>query len=141
MPLILSSNVIWHAYWSIAETKIFRLGVSVICPLYVKKEEWIGKKMKLQKDKIYYFKYRECWSIVTINIHIFENSIQINITFTFIVYGYTSYYPIRYIHRQIRQHTHDYLTNSIRNVSVATDEGPSPKLTLSEGGSKGNIES
>ena len=31
--------------------------------------------------------------------------------------------------------------NSIRNVSVATDEGPSPKLALSEGGSKGNIES
>ena len=26
-------------------------------------------------------------------------------------------------------------------VSVATDEGPSPKLALSEGGSRGNIES
>ena len=31
--------------------------------------------------------------------------------------------------------------NSIRNVSVATDEGPSPKLALREGGSRGNIES
>ena len=31
--------------------------------------------------------------------------------------------------------------NSIPNVSVATDEGPSPKLVLSEGGSRGNIES
>ena len=31
--------------------------------------------------------------------------------------------------------------NSIRNVSVTTDEGPSPKLALSEGGSRGNIES
>ena len=31
--------------------------------------------------------------------------------------------------------------NSIRNVSVATDEGPSAKLALSEGGSRGNIES
>ena len=31
--------------------------------------------------------------------------------------------------------------NSIRNVSVATDEGPSPKLALSEDGSRGNIES
>ena len=31
--------------------------------------------------------------------------------------------------------------NSIRNVSVATDEGPSPKLALSEGGSRENIES
>ena len=42
---------------------------------------------------------------------------------------------------QILLHTHDYLTNSIQNVSVATDEVPSPKLTLSEGGSRGNIES
>ena len=31
--------------------------------------------------------------------------------------------------------------NLIRNVSVATDEGPSPKLALSGGGSRGNIES
>ena len=31
--------------------------------------------------------------------------------------------------------------NSIRNVSVATDEGPSPKLALNEGASRGNIES
>ena len=35
---------------------------------------------------------------------------------------------------------YDYLTNSIRNVSVATDEGPSPKLAPSEGGSRRNIE-
>ena len=34
-----------------------------------------------------------------------------------------------------------YIQNSIRNVSVATDEGASPKLALSEGGSRGNIES
>ena len=33
------------------------------------------------------------------------------------------------------------MITSIRNVSVATDEGPSPKLALSEGGSRGNIES
>ena len=31
--------------------------------------------------------------------------------------------------------------NSIRNVSAATDEGPSPKLALNEGGSRGNVES
>ena len=31
--------------------------------------------------------------------------------------------------------------NSIRNVSVATDEGPSPKLAPSEVGSRRNIES
>ena len=42
--LILSSNVIWHAYRLIAETKDFRLGGSLICPLYVK-EEQTGKKV------------------------------------------------------------------------------------------------
>ena len=31
--------------------------------------------------------------------------------------------------------------NSIRNISDATDEKPSPKLALSEGGSRGNMES
>ena len=38
----------WHDYESIAETKIFRLGVFLICPLYVK-EEWIGKKVYYRK--------------------------------------------------------------------------------------------
>ena len=47
-PLILSSNVIWHTYRLMAETKIFRLGVSLICYLYVK-EEWIGKKIFYRK--------------------------------------------------------------------------------------------
>ena len=37
-------------------------------------------------------------------------------------------------------HTHGYLTNSIQNISMAIDEGLSPKLALSEGGSRGNIE-
>ena len=46
-----------------------------------------------------------------------------------------------HVYRQIPLHTHDYLPNSIRNISVATEEGPSPKLALSEGGSRGNIES
>ena len=45
MLLILSSNVIWHAHRSTTETKILRLGVSFICPLFVKKEGWIGKKL------------------------------------------------------------------------------------------------
>ena len=47
-PLILSSNVIWHAYRLIAETKVFRLGVSLICLFYVK-EEWIVKKVSYRK--------------------------------------------------------------------------------------------
>ena len=66
MPLILSSNVIWHAYRFIAETKIFRLGVSLICLLFVK-EEWTGKKSITQKGIIYYFKYREFPGIFAIN--------------------------------------------------------------------------
>ena len=38
--------------------------------------------------------------------------------------------------------THPWLTQNINwCISVATDEGPSPKLALSEGGSRGNIES
>ena len=44
MPLILSSNVIWDDYRLIAETKIFRFGVSLTCLLYVK-EERVGKKV------------------------------------------------------------------------------------------------
>ena len=47
-PLLLSSNVIWHAYKLITETKIFRLGVSVICLLY-DKEEWVDKKVYCRK--------------------------------------------------------------------------------------------
>ena len=47
----------------------------------------------------------------------------------------------RYVYRQIPLHTHDYLTNSIQNISVATNEGSSRKFALSEGGSRGNIES
>ena len=43
-------NVIWYAYRSIAEINIFRLGVSLICPLYAK-EEWIGKKLYYRKIK------------------------------------------------------------------------------------------
>ena len=40
------------------------------------------------------------------------------------------------IYRYSPLHTHDYLISSIRNIRVATDEGPSPKLALSEGGSR-----
>ena len=41
------------------------------------------------------------------------------------------------MYRQIPLHTHDYLITSIRNIRVAADEGPSPKLALCEGGSRG----
>ena len=43
------------------------------------------QKFILQKDKVYYFKYRECYGIFTRNNRIFDDSIQINIKITFIV--------------------------------------------------------
>ena len=51
MHLILSSNVIWHAYRLIAEMKIFRLGVSLICLLYVK-ENGLAKKYNIKRHNI-----------------------------------------------------------------------------------------
>ena len=53
MPLLLSSNVIWHAYRLIPKTKIFRLGIFLICRLYEGMDWQISI---LQKDVIYYFK-------------------------------------------------------------------------------------
>ena len=52
------------------------------------------QKSLLQKDKIYNFKCREFYGIFLINNQIIDNSIQINIKFTFVVYEYRSYYPI-----------------------------------------------
>ena len=49
-------------------------------------------KSIIQKDIIYYFKYREFSGIFTINDHISDNSIQINIRFTFTVYEYIIVY-------------------------------------------------
>ena len=77
MPLILSSNVICHAYRLIAETKIFRLGISLIFLLYVK-EEWIGKK-------VYYRKIQH----ITSNTESFQAYIQYMITFLIIQYNST----------------------------------------------------
>ena len=75
MPLILSSNIIWHAYRLKAETKIFRLGVSLIYLLYVK-EEWTGKKVYCRKTEY-----------ITSNTNNFDKSTQINIKL-FTVYEY-----------------------------------------------------
>ena len=66
MPLILSSNVIYHAYRLIAETKIFRLGVSLIC-LFLCEGRMDWQKSIIQKGIIYYFKYREFSGIFAIN--------------------------------------------------------------------------
>ena len=50
------------------------------------------------------------------------------------IYIYIYIYKFRYTPMITSQ-------NSVQNVSVATDEGPGSKLALSEGGSRGNIES
>ena len=54
-------------------------------------------------------------------------------------------YILREVKRKYMLHTrYTPMNNSrikIRNVSLATDEGHSPKLALSEGGSRENIES
>ena len=54
------------------------------------------QKVILQNDKIYYYKYREFWGILTINNQFSDNSIQTNINFTFIVYEYIVLYIISY---------------------------------------------
>ena len=48
------------------------------------------------------------------------------------------------MYRQIPLHTHDYLNSRSKFETLVwrlTDEGPSPKLALIEGGSRGNTES
>ena len=45
--LILSSNIIW--LWVDSVQHIFRIGVSLICALYIEDEEWIGYKLYYRK--------------------------------------------------------------------------------------------
>ena len=52
----------------------------------------------LQKDIIYYFKYRELSGVFTINYHISDNSIQINTKFAFTVYEYILLSKLIYIY-------------------------------------------
>ena len=56
--------------------KILRLGVSsLICPFYIEDEEWIDKKIILQKNKIYFFKHWENVKVYLqyiIHIHILK---------------------------------------------------------------------
>ena len=65
MPLILSSNVIWHGYRLIAETNIFRLGYLSYVFSMLRRNGW--RKSIIQKDIMYYFKYREFSGTFTIN--------------------------------------------------------------------------
>ena len=92
MPLILSRNFIWHAYRLIAETKIFRLEYPSYA-FYMLRRNGLAKSI-LQKDITYCFKYREFSGIFTVNYHISDNSVQINIKFTFTVYEYIIAYVV-----------------------------------------------
>ena len=104
---IVYSNVIQHAYRPpIAETKIFRLGVSLICPLYVKKEERIGKKLYYRKTKY-----------ITSNTEHFKVYLQLIITFLIIQYKstlnlhllYRIYSPIFKLSYLIHKYVHKYV--------------------------------
>ena len=92
MPLILSRNFIWHVYRLIAETKIFRLEYPSYA-FYMLRRNRLAKSI-LQKDITYCFKYREFSGIFTVNYHISDNSVQINIKFTFTVYEYIIAYVV-----------------------------------------------
>ena len=58
MPVILSSNIIWYAYWSTVNNKFSDLVYSyvlipglLISPLYVEDEEWFDNKLYYKKIK------------------------------------------------------------------------------------------
>ena len=95
---MLSSNVIWHPYRLIAETKNFRF----VYPSYV---FYMRRRNGLA---IYYSKYiTERYKILlqiprilrlfTINDHISDNSVQINLKFTFTAYEYNEYILLSYL--------------------------------------------
>ena len=60
------------------------------------------QKFILENGKIYYFKYREFLGIYTINNHISDNLVQININFTFIVYEYIILSLYMYIYKNAK---------------------------------------
>ena len=64
---------------------------------YMLRRNGLAKNI-LQKDIIYYFKYRELSGIFTINYHISDNSIQINTKFAFTVYEYILLSKLIYIY-------------------------------------------
>ena len=84
--------------------------LSVICSLYILSRNGL-EKMFIQKDKICDFKQQELEGIFTINNHVFHNSIQINIKFTFIVYEYMIddvLYLLQYCRNSTHTHTHTH---------------------------------
>ena len=100
MPLILSSNVTWHAYRLIAETNIFRLGVSlyVFCIMLTRNE--LAKKYITERYNTFlkmrrilrhiYNKWSHFWYFNTNQLHYIY--IDITNTITFTVYEYIIVY-------------------------------------------------
>ena len=82
------------------------------------------------------FRFNECPIFVTKILNIDDSNaifgeLKCNLTIINIILNQNYNYKIIQL----------YNYNTIINVIVATDEGPSPKLDLREGGSRGNIES
>ena len=79
------------------------------------------QKIILQKDKIDYFKYREFKEIFAINKHISANSIQTNVKFTFIAYGYM----YRFIYIYISFYICIYIYDETHYIDIQSDHPPS----------------
>ena len=78
--------------------------------------DWI--ESILQRDIIDYFKYQEFSSIFTIKDHISDNSIQINIKFTFTVYEYTTLYEYILLFNYIYIYIYIYIYKYIYMIYI-----------------------
>ena len=104
MPLILSSNVTWDAYRLIAETNIFRIGVSlyVFCIMLTRNK--LAKKYITERYNIFlkiprilrhiYNKWSHFWYFNTNQLHYIY--IYITNTITFTVYEYILIFNLIY---------------------------------------------
>ena len=115
-PLILSSDVIWHAYRLIAEAKIFRCiplvypsGDTPLYPsyvFYVLSGNGLAKKYIIERYNILLETPRIFRHIYN-NDHISDNSIQINIKLIYIycIWIYNGFYMnISYYHTGLHSH-------------------------------------
>ena len=85
---------------------------------------------------------KNCWKIIWFNRSFIDKSLK-----TILLIIRQAFSKIDNFHKKRVIKTNKIpvlcqtIAETIRNVSVATDEEPSPKLAPSEGGSRGNIES
>ena len=76
----------------------------------------------LQDDIIYYFKYRE-FTIFTVDDHISDNSLQINIRFTFTVYEFITVYKYMVLSNFIYIYIYIIIFNYIYLIIVTSRNG------------------